>query len=80
MIFSIDLEQLTPSQLEWIDDFSTSSLFLPRTITMCQNGLITSSPSQLEWIDDFFNFFSFSTWTSHLEWIDDFFNHFSLST
>ena len=33
-LFSLSfyLEQLTPSQLEWVDDFSTSSLFLPRTI------------------------------------------------
>ena len=42
-LFFFYLEQLTPSQLEWIDDFSTSSLFYLEQLT----------PSQLEWIDDF---------------------------
>ena len=38
------LEQLTPSQLEWIDDFfNFFSFFYLQRLT----------PSQLEWIDDF---------------------------
>ena len=38
------LEQLTPSQLEWIDDF-----FQP----LLSFYLEQLPPSQLEWIDDF---------------------------